>query len=155
MTLEHALATRHALVTSLALSSALLGMQTVRGVAAACTLDGKATALADGRRAVLTSAAYTPAAGRVWAPFRFALTYRARVTITLTEDRQALQRALPPEALGHPWRWDLGDGARAAGWTVAHRYARPGVYRIAVWYYYPSWRRYFQFDSVRITISSL
>ncbi len=123
-----------------------------RGDATACTLDGKATAFADGSRAVLTGGSYTPAAGSVWAPFRFTRSYRVHASLTLTEDRGALRRALPSQALGHAWRWDFGDGAHAVGWTVTHRYARPGAYRITLSSYYPSWRRYFQFDSVHITV---
>ena len=151
---KHAPTQRYTLVAGLALSSALVATLTTSRPATACTLDGKATAFADGSRAVLTSGSYTPAAGRIWAPFRFAPIYHARTAITLSEDRRALQRALPPEGLGRAWRWDLGDGARAVGWTVTHRYAHPGAYRITVSSYYPSWHQYFQFDSVRIMISN-
>jgi hypothetical protein len=71
----------------------------------------------------------------------------------LAEDRTPLRAVLPPEALERAWLWRFGDGTHTVGWTVAHRYAHAGRYRIAVAAYYPTWHAYVDFDSVRIVIT--
>ena len=120
--------------------------------AAACSLDGKPTAFADGRRAVLSTDRDTRATMRTWAPFSFAGRYRARMSLRLAEDQAALQVVLPPGTLRYPWTWTFGDGTSGRGWTVTHRYAHPGVYRITIKAYYPTWQEYIPFDTVRITV---
>lgn len=119
----------------------------------ACTIDGKATAAADGHRAVRTTLRLTVTTARTWAPFVFRGRYQTAAPIRFTEDRAQLRRVLPSEAIGHGWRWTFGDGTHADGWTVTHRYARPGPFRITVEAYYPSWHRYLAFDTIRIVIT--
>ncbi len=122
--------------------------------ASACTLDGKPTALANGRRAILTTERDTQANMRTWAPFSFPAPYHAQAAVLLTEDRGALGRVLPPQSFAHPWKWTLGDRTGAFGWTIAHRYAHPGTYRVTVAAYYPTWQEYIPFDTVRIVVTS-
>jgi len=122
--------------------------------ASACTLDGKPTAFADGRRAILTTERDTQLNMRTWAPFSFPDLYRARAAVLLSEDRGALGRVLPRQSFAHPWKWTFGDRTAAFGWTIAHHYARTGTYRITVAAYYPMWQEYIPFDTVRIVVTS-
>jgi chitodextrinase len=120
----------------------------------ACTIDGKPTAYADGSRAVLSHVKLTVATARTWAPFSFHSAYHARTAIRLTEDRAQLRGVLQPDdAMQRAWSWEFGDGTHATGWTVTHRYAHPGAYRITVSAYYPTFHQYISFDKVRITIT--
>lgn len=119
----------------------------------ACTLDGKPTALANGSRAVLSHVKLTVATARTWAPFSFRVPYHAHTSIRLAEDRAQLRRVLQPDTMQRAWRWEFGDGTHATGWTVTHRYAHPGAYRITVLAYYPTFQQYFSFDTVRITVT--
>jgi len=120
--------------------------------ARACTIDGTPTVYANGQRAVLSHARFTPQTACGWAMFAFPIDYRPGAAVRLVEDRGALARVLPTEAIGHEWQWTLGDGSKTIGWTVAHVYAHPGAYRIMVSAYYPSWKQYFPFDTVRIVV---
>ena len=90
---------------------------------------------------------------RIWAPFSFRSPYHAHAAIRLTEDRAQLRRVLPSDAMHQAWRWDFGDRTHATGWTVAHRYAHPGTYRITVSAYYPVFHQYFTMDTVRVRIT--
>jgi hypothetical protein len=119
----------------------------------ACDIDGKATAFANGARAVLSHVTFTLKAARTWALFSFPGRYRARALIRLTEDRAQLRQALPPDSLRHTLRWEFGDGTHAPGWAVTHRYAHAGIYRLTVHAYYSTWHQYFPFDNVRISIA--
>ena len=119
----------------------------------ACDLDGKATAFANGARAVLSHVTWTLNIARTWALFSFPGRYRARMPIRFTEDRAQLRQVLPPDSLRHSLRWEFGDGTHAPGWAVTHRYAHAGIYRITVNAYYSTWHRYFPFDNVRISIA--
>lgn len=122
----------------------------VQAVTQACTLDGQPTAVANGRRAVPALDSPTAASVRTWAPFAFPGAYHVHIAIRLSEDRTQLRAVLPPEAFQRAWLWQLGDGTHAIGWTVNHRYGRPGYYRIVVAAYFPTWRRYVAVDAVRI-----
>ncbi len=119
----------------------------------ACTIDGKATARADGRLASRSSTPYSSKAARTWAAFAFGGTFGHRSIVALTEERGLLTGVLPSEATSHPWRWQFGDGTTAIGWTVHHRYVHTGTYRITVGAYYPSWKQYFPIDLIRIVVS--
>jgi PKD domain len=134
---------------ALAATVALTAPQTAQS----CTIDGKPTAFADGSRAVVSHLELTVATARTWAPFSFRSPYHAHAAIRLTEDRAQLRRVLPSDAMHQAWRWDFGDRTHATGWTVAHRYAHPGTYRITVSAYYPTFHQYFTMDTVRITIT--
>jgi hypothetical protein len=119
----------------------------------ACDIDGKATAFANGARAVLSHVTFTLKTARTWALFSFPGRYRARTLIRFTEDRTQLRYALPADSLRHTVRWDFGDGTHAMGWAVTHRYAHAGLYRITVKALYSTWHQYFPFDNVRISIA--
>jgi PKD domain len=139
------------LVGALALAAAiaLTAPQTTH----ACTIDGKPTVFADGSRAVLSHVKLTDATARTWAPFSFRNQYHAHASIRLSEDRAQLRGVLSSDALQRAWRWDFGDRTNVTGWTVTHRYAHPGTYRITVAAYYPTFHQYFTMDTVRITIT--
>jgi PKD domain len=119
----------------------------------ACDIDGKATAFANGARAVLSHATFTLKTAQTWALFSFPGHYHTRMLIRFTEDRAQLRQALPLDSLRHTLRWEFGDGTHALGWAVTHRYAHAGTYRITVNAYYSSWHQYFPFDNVRISIA--
>lgn len=135
------------------ITAVALGIQV--GSAAGCTIDGKATAYANGLRANVTRGVFSSVAVRTWAPFSFVGRFNVRGPIRFSEDNAELKRVLPAAATAahRPWRWDFGDGTLATGWSASHRYAHPGAYRISVDAYYPSWRRYFSFDLVRLIVS--
>jgi hypothetical protein len=119
----------------------------------ACDIDGKATAFANGARAVLSHVTFTLKTARTWALFSFPGRYHARTLIRFTEDRVQLRQVLPPESLRHSLRWAFGDGTHAPGWAATHRYAHAGTYRITVNAYYSTWHQYFPFDNIRISIA--
>lgn len=132
-------------------AAAVAGVAALPLTALACDIDGKATAFADGHRAVRTT--FTPATIKTWALFSFPGRYRANATIRFSEDQKQLRTVLVPEAMKRPWRWEFGDGTHGDGWTVTHRYKRAGIYRIFVEAYYPSSRQYASFDSLRLVVS--
>lgn len=123
-------------------------------VASACTLDGKATAFANGSRAALTRTKLTTAIAPTWAPFSFRGHYRAGAAIRFSEDQKQLSGVLPAAVAHSPWRWDFGDKTRANGKSVTHRYTHPGTYRVIVSVYYPSWHQYYAFDEIRIAVAA-
>jgi chitodextrinase len=141
----------HVLAGALALVATIT--LTAPQTAQAFTIDGKPTAFADGSRAVVSHVQFTAATARTWAPFSFRNPYHAHAAIRLTEDRAQLRGVLrPDDAMQRAWRWEFGDGTHATGWTVTHRHAHPGAYRITVSAYYPTYDQYIAFDRVRITI---
>ncbi len=131
----------------------ILGGAAVQTIADACTLDGQPTATANGRRALPSRGTLSAAVIRTWAPFSFPGTYHVGTVIRLREDQTQLHAVLPPEAFERPWTWQFGDGTHAVGWTVVHRYGRPGRYRITVSAYYPTWHSAVAFDAVRIILT--
>jgi len=120
--------------------------------AEACSIDGKPSAFANGERAVLTRDTFTGPTPATWSPFSFARHQPAHAAIQFAEDVTQVRRALPAAATRVAWRWEFGDSATAVGWSMTHRYARPGAYLIVVSAYYPAWHRYYAFDDVRMTI---
>ncbi len=121
----------------------------------ACTIDGKPTAFANGRQAVLSPPPrrWTEAAVRTYVQFSFPSAYRAHAAVHLTESRTLLRSVLPAQSLRHALEWEFGDGTHVTGWTVTHSYARPGVYRVLVKAYYNWLHRYYSFDMVRIVVA--
>lgn len=122
-------------------------------VALACTIDGKATAFANGSRAIKTRGQLTLATAGAYAPFSFPGRYADGTTIRFAEDQTTLSQVLVPDALHRAWLWQFGDGKHLSGWRVTHRYAHPGTYRIMVEAYYPSMRQYYPFDTIRIVVT--
>ncbi len=120
----------------------------------ACTLDGKPSMAANGRYAILNHTVVTPKTYPSWAPFKFNMPFAPNQTITLREDRATLKGLMLPEAFSRPWRWTFGDGHSALGTTVAHHYTRPGLYRIIVYAYFPSYKQWLNFDTVSLTVGS-
>ena len=121
--------------------------------AQACTVDGKPTALADGKLAVRVPSQPAAASARTWAPFAFPGRYHAGTLIRFAENAVARRSVLSWEAANKPWRWEFGDGTHATGWSVTHRYTHPGTYRITVFAYYPAFHRSYSFDAVQIVTS--
>jgi hypothetical protein len=141
--------TRRAAVLALAAGGLLVAAQSV----AACTLDQKATAFADGHLAHKATAKLTLATASTYAPFAFPGHYARGSAIHLSEDQAALRKVLVPDAMRRPWLWQFGDGTHQTGWTVTHRYARPGTYRISVEAYWPTLGGYSAIDKVSIVVT--
>ena len=141
--------TRRAATLTATTAGLLLAAQT----ATACTIDGKATAFANGARAVKTSTKLTLSTANTYAPFSFPGHYARGAAIRLGEDQAALRKALVPDAMKHAWLWQFGDGTHQSGWRVTHRYTRPGTYRISVEAYWPTLRHYYPFDTIRIVVA--
>lgn len=116
----------------------------------ACAIDGYASLRVDGVPAMHTSA--PPAPGRAWAPFTAAQAVAAGQDVRLGEQAADLARSLPAAWLAAPYRWSFGDGSRAAGRTVAHRYARPGLYVLRVSAFEPRTRRWLVFDAALLRV---
>jgi hypothetical protein len=114
--------------------------------AAACTLDGIASISVNGATAGLTSGQPTRATAGYWAPF-ILLAQGSGGSLRFSENLRQVAQSLPPAMLATPFRWDFGDGATAAGYTVQHTYARPGWYRITVRYEWPAHHQWIVFDS--------
>lgn len=134
------------------LGAALAGVTAMPLAAQACTIDGKATAFANGHLAIRTT--FTPQTMRTWALFSFPGRYRAGAMVRFSEDKASLRNVLASEAMKSPWRWEFGDGTHATGWTVTHLYAHAGIYRIFVAAYYgASSHQYGPFDSLRLVVT--
>ena len=107
---------------------------------------------ADGRLAVVNPQGPDGAAAATWAYFVFPRPVPMGRTVALTEDRRLVAQSLTDAAMRRPWRWDLGDGRTADGWTVRHVYAQPGPRRITVAAYDPGTRHWYTFDQVVIVV---
>lgn len=126
------------------------GATAVRG----CSLDNKPSVYADGQLAGINpTVPLTSAQLATWAFFAFPRTFRARTAVILTENRREVAQTLIPAAMRRPWRWRFGDGQSAFGWTVRHRYARAGSWRIGVDAFDPGTKKWYNFDQVLIRIS--
>ncbi len=133
--------------------SLIIGLAFTGGTARACAFDGKPSAFADGRRAVLDTAPPGPATAAWWARFAFAQAFHTGQRIVFNEDDAQVRPVLPAADLRRGWRWRFGDGGSQLGDQTAHRYARPGHYRISVDAYFAhyGWQ---PFDTITITIKS-
>ncbi len=129
----------------------LLSLVAPVGTARACAIDNTASLSIDGAYAVRNAAA--PRTG-LWAPFVFEQAFAANAVLSVDEQRADLARTLPPAMLAAPYRWDFGDGATALGHAAAHRYARPGLYRLVVYGLAGQGhdRRWTTFDSVLVHV---
>ncbi len=134
-----------ALAISLGLAASLIA------IAAACTIDGKPSAFANGVRAVIYTQAPTAATYSWWARFAFPRAVRVGQRVALHEDDAQVRKVLPLADLRKSWRWEFGDQSSMVGDRVTHVYTRPGKYKIAVEAYFSTygWQA---FDSVTITV---
>jgi len=129
----------------------VIGLASTVGLARACTFDGKPSAFADGRRAVLDTAPPGPATSAWGARFAFAQAFRTGQRVVFHEDDAQVRPVLPAADLHRGWRWRFGDGGGQPGDQVTHRYDRPGHYKISVDAYFAhyGWQ---PFDTIAITI---
>ncbi len=132
------------------LAALLLALALAPAPVSACAIDNVASLLANDVPAMLTTAA--PHGTTVWAPFTVAQALATGAPVRLAEASADLARTLPPATRAAPFRWAFGDGATTLGHTVAHRYARPGLYHLLVSGYDRSARRWFIFDSALLRI---
>ena len=133
-------------------AAALLLLAVHGGPAGACAIDGLPSLTIDRSLVRINTAQPTsPAALRVWAPFVPPFSLVAVRTYTLAEIRQRIP--LTPEAFENPWRWDFGDGSKAAqGGSVQHAYRHPGIYKITVSAYFPSHKIWYAFDALQVRV---
>lgn len=133
-----------------ALGILVLALALAPRVATACAIDNKASLFTDGVQATLTTAA--PTATGLWAPFTVEKAFASGVSLRFSELHSDLARTLPAAALAAPYRWAFGDGATALGHVVAHRYTRPGLYRLMVYGLSAATRSWFPFDRVLLRV---
>ena len=123
--------------------------------ARACTIDNKPTAFANGARAVHwpVPKKWNQAVALTYTPFAFVGHFRVGAPVRFAEAKRELRFVLPAGSLRHAIQWRFGDGKRALGWSVAHRFTHPGVYRVYVDAYYTFLHHYYSFDLVRIVVT--
>lgn len=141
---------RHSRLLAISLLALLVASPLTLRVAVACSLDGKPSLAVNGIRARRNPVA--PTGGEVWAPFILDRAFTSGSVVRATELRASLVRTLSASMLAAPFRWNLGDGTIALGHTVAHRYARPGLYQIAVYALDPRAHLWFPFDKALLRI---
>jgi hypothetical protein len=118
----------------------------------ACGLDGVPSLTVNGVLAQRMTSKPSRADLTHWAPFIFSGPYRTGTVMHIKENIAELHRSLPAQAFGHPWRWTLGDGTTATGYTVRHAYRHGGEYRITVSAYYSAYGTWYQFDDALIRV---
>ena len=130
----------------------LLALLVMTGTATACVIDNKASLFANGVQATLNPAAPPSNGAALWARFTLDKAFASAAPIHFGELRADLQRSLAPATLAAPYRWEFGDGSGALGHTVAHRYARAGLYRLTVYGYATATHSWFPFDNALVRI---
>ncbi len=118
----------------------------------ACGIDGVPSLSGNG--ALVQRNTQRGADGKLdgWAPFVFTTHYRKGQSIKFSENTAELHASLLPQAFGHPWRWNFGDGHSTTGNTVHHTYRRAGQYKVVVSAYYSSYKSWYEFDSALIHV---
>jgi hypothetical protein len=117
----------------------------------ACSIDGKPTLTVNGHVVMRNSAIPAGSQLRLWAPFVFPSPLRVGHTQTLAEIAKAVP--LAPEAFKTPWRWNFGDGSEPGrGTTVHHIFRKPGVYKVTVAAFFPSYNFWYTFDAVQLRL---
>lgn len=143
--------TRTAVIVTIAMV-AVTHMATV-SEAAACTVDGKPSAYANGVGAVLVKTAPTAQTYAWWARFAFSTPFHAGKTITFYENDAQVKPILPLADFSRSWRWSFGDGSTAVGDRAAHQYAHAGRYKMQVEAYF-SRQGWLAFDTITVIIRS-
>jgi hypothetical protein len=118
--------------------------------ASACSLDGVASLSENGHVVGLTTTTPTKATLASWALFTL-VAASPDTRLVFQEDLNELRNSLPGSALGHPFRWQFGDGSTTVGRVVNHRYAHPGWYTVEVSYALAA-NHWVSFDRARIHI---
>jgi len=131
-------------------ASGVLGSASAR----ACALDNKPSLSANGRL-VRINQQYprTDAEVAHWTYFVVPGAYHVGQGVALTENRQEVAQTLLPSVMLRPWRWELGDGAVAYGWSVKHVYAHPGQYMVTADCYNPGDGKWYNFDKATLTVT--
>jgi hypothetical protein len=121
------------------------------GPALACGIDGVPSMTMNGR---LVAVNYSPATKENfshWASFSLG-TAKTGANLRFSENARELHKSLTARAFATPFQWTFGDGSKARGLTVAHRYAKPGWYKVNVNYYYTPRHSWIPFDSAQLRI---
>ena len=121
------------------------------GALQACSIDGVPSLSLDGRLVTFNYGQATKSNLAYWAAFSLGTT-SANKQIRLQEDITKIGKALSPKALKTPFQWTFGDGGSASGFSVRHRYQRPGWYKVNVEYYYTPQRKWVVFDSAQLHV---
>ena len=119
----------------------------------ACGFDGIPSVSGNGALAHLILQRGSVGTLSHWAPFVFPAPYSKDKPIKFSENLSELRKSLLPQAFGHPWRWNFGDGSSVAnGLVVNHTYNRAGTYKVAVFAYYSSYKSWLEFDDVLVQV---
>ena len=118
----------------------------------ACGIDGVPSLSGNGALVRLNTQRGSVGSLNKWAPFVFPAPFHKGQAIKFNENIAELHASLLPQAFGHVWRWDFGDGTTTTGLTVHHRYTRAGKYKVAVYAYYSSYKSWYQFDTALIQV---
>ena len=121
------------------------------GPVIACGIDGVPSMTMNGRLVAINYAQATKANFAHWASFSLG-TARPGVDLRFSENARELHKSLTARAFATPFQWTFGDGSTARGLTVAHRYAKPGWYKVNVNYYYTPRKSWIPFDSAQLQI---
>lgn len=132
---------------ALGLSLALI----LAGPVIACGIDGVPSMTMNGRLVAINYAQATKANFAHWASFSLG-TARPGATLRFSENARELHKSLTARAFATPFQWSFGDGSTARGLTVAHRFAKPGWYKVNVNYYYTPRKSWIPFDSAQLQI---
>lgn len=122
------------------------------GAANACSIDGVPTLTVNGYTVAINKTVPTGTANlRLWAPFVLSFPLHSGRNEVLAEIANRVPLRL--EAFKTPWRWNFGDGSKAArGMTVRHTFSKPGIYKVTVDAYFPSHHFWYTFDAVQVRV---
>ncbi|HXT35794.1 MAG TPA: PKD domain-containing protein [Chloroflexota bacterium] len=121
------------------------------GPVIACGIDGIPSMTMNGRLVTINYAQATKANFAHWASFSLG-TAKSGTDLRFSENTRELHKSLTARAFATPFQWTFGDGSTARGLTVAHRYAKPGWYKVNVNYYYTPRKSWIPFDSAQLQI---
>jgi len=121
--------------------------------AAACTIDGKPSAYANGAGAVRVKTIPTIRTYAWWASFAFPTPFQVGQTVSFYENDAQVRPILPLADLSRSWRWSFGDGSTVVGDRVTHRYAHAGRYKMRVEAYFAH-NGWLPFDTITVVVRS-